>query len=352
MRAQPAPRVIVRPSSPPSVVLALLLTALISGCATGARQPSRDLAKAGQALTTAAQGNFSALRDDLDHHVDVLYVESGLSHKPPPSTQQVQAIRGIQESLILRERVFMELGRLYGSLGDFAGYDAAADVERKVNGLTDAVNAFGTTVGSDAPAVSHVTAGFLGRGAGLVASDVQGRMLVAASAAIRQRLEKFADDLRKQQFRFESMRDTLDAAQVRLLALVLGKGVDRGGDALATALSPFNLDLTDAERQKLLTAGGDDLTAALRQVVVHRRQSDFRRQQQVLDTTISGIDQLVQQHAALESGNPLDLRAVGERVAIIHGVVADYQQWRDADRADREARRKAKAAPATQPANG
>jgi hypothetical protein len=75
-------------------VVVMMLALAATGCASS--QKAGMLAEAGQNLTVVAEGNFSALRDGLDHYIAALYVEAGLTGKPLPSDSQMKSIRSVQ----------------------------------------------------------------------------------------------------------------------------------------------------------------------------------------------------------------------------------------------------------------
>ena len=309
-----------------------LLLVLALGCAGTAQQDAIALAKAGSGLADSAQANLSGIRNSLDHYVEGQYLEAGLTQKPEPSADQLASVQTVRLAIALRERALGELSALYASLGRLGEYDAAADAEANANGLTDSINQLGTVVGSAKPPLSHVTAGFIDKGAGLLAGEMEAHAIRSASSEIRTRLEQFRSHLEREKEVYDSLRTTMVKAQVRIARTLYAKGMGDSAPVLMDLLHYYGFGATQKDASAALTRLGEPARDAIGNIIAYRAGADARREGSILDATIDGLGALIAEHRQLEAGGALSLETVQRQTLLLQALLADYEEWHKLDR--------------------
>jgi hypothetical protein len=323
--------------------LAVVLS--LAGCAGTARQDSVDLAKAGSSIATAAQSNLAEVRTSLDGYVEGQYLRAKLSQGGvEPTADEIDSIRRIQRAITLRERALADLTTVYLTFQKLGEFDAAGEVEGRMNELTESINELGTTVGSDSPLLSHVNAGFIGKAAGALASEAQAGLLRRASPEIRTRLERLRDHMKRQQKLYDAQREVIANGRVLTAKTLYGKGVGDPTLVFREILAGYGLDYNEQEAAAKLQSLGDPGRAAMGSIIAYRAETAAYFEASILDEAISGANALIEQHLRLEAGESLSMSGVRRELALIQGLVDDYAKWRQLDR-DEAAARKKPAAP-------
>jgi hypothetical protein len=320
-----------------SALIGLLLIMGSGGCAGTTRDDSIELAKSGATLAGAAQANLAEIRTSLDRYNEGQFLEAELTARPLPTTQQIESIRRIQRAIVLRERALADMGTLYLTLQRLGEYDAAAAAETQSNDLIDSVNAFGSAVGSDKPILTHVESGFLAKGAGLLAGRAQAATIRSASVEIRSTMERFRDHLRAQQAFYDSMRDTIAKGQSQVAQALYAKGIGNPTLVFREMLATYGLDYNEAEAAAALKSLGGEGRKAMGNVIAYRSETSVALEASILQSTIGGMNALIEQHQKLERGESLSLTGLRRELALLEGLVEDYVRWRQLDEQSRNA---------------
>jgi hypothetical protein len=342
------------------VVLLLHLLVVVvggGGCTSELRQPVQQLADHGGTLATTAQASIAGVRTSLDRYIEARYLNSGLSAGlPAPTTQEINDIERIQRAVLLREASFAKLAEVYLSFKAIGEYDAGADVEARLDGLTTSVNEFAVTVEpSRPPPLNNMTSGIITKlGAGLAAKAQDGKIrkaselirlnLVALRAALeaeRGHLYGLSHDALEEEDR---LRRRLAAQEELRNAPALDDSVD-----LAEIIAAHGVEADPATARRLIDRLGPRMRDQVQALRSRRSQQQILKQTELLDAAVTSIDALVTQHEQLERGQALSLQTVRARIIAMAALVEEYKKWRAADEAAEQAREQARKKPATNP---
>ena len=316
----------------------LAACAASAGCASSVRPRAAALASAGDAAARAAGDSVRETAEGVDRYVEAQLLLSPLTGRPEPAGETLATLGKVRAALAARAEALSALGAAYAALEAHASFDAAGQVERGVNGVTGAVSAYREALG-EAP-VAPVPAWSLGRALGGLAGARQARQLKAASAGIRESLEKLVDLLRREKELHASVRRVLVEGQGSAARAFAALGLGRPGALLAPHAAAFGLAWDEKEYDGALAllrkepsitgqAGAtreDDLRAALDRVLVHRvaRRADLEGA--LVDETLAGLEALVLAHRTFEAHEESDLAAVTARVAAAQALLDEYRR--------------------------
>ena len=243
---------------------------------------SIQLSKAGVSVASEVQSDLVDLRNSLDQYVQGQLlsdsIETGGAALTPEELRarndQIARIRQVQHAIMLREQALANLSSVYLSFQKLGEYDATGAVETSMNSFTEAVNELGTAVGSSEPPLSNVAGGFIGKGAGMFAGEVQAGMLRAASPQIRARLERFRDHLVAQQKTYQSIRTVVANRQKNTAQTLYRSGIGDPTPVFRDLLSGYGINYPDDESaaaalQKL----GEPGRKAMGEVIAFRAES-------------------------------------------------------------------------------
>ncbi|MBK9372312.1 MAG: hypothetical protein IPN03_00880 [Holophagales bacterium] len=207
-----------------------------------------------------------------------------------------------------------------------------------MNGLAGAVNAYGGALLGKQPGDSSGAWG-LGKAGGVLAGAKQERELRAASAAIRESVERVVELLRRERDIHVSLRAILVEARGAAARQLWLLGLGRPGALLQRHVTGFGLVWDDKQLDGVLTllrkepsiTGGsdrsreDDLRLAVGRVLEYRVQRQATLEGEILDETLAGLEGLALAHAAFEAKEEVDLTRLETLVAALRATLDEYR---------------------------
>lgn len=302
------------------------------------RPRAAALASAGGAAARSAGDAVRETAAGVDRYVEAQLLLAPLTGRPEPAEEPLATLGKVRAALAARTEALSVLGAAYAAFEAHASFDAAGQVERGVNDLTGAVNAYREALGE--PRVASVPAWSLGRALGGLAGARQARQLKTASAGIRESLERLVDLLRREKELHASVRRVLVEGQGSAARAFAALGLGRPGALLAPHAAVFGLVYDEKEYDGALSllrkepsitgqAGAtreDDLRAALDRVLEYRVARRVDLEAVLVDETLAGLDALVLAHRAFEAREESDLAAVTARVAAVQALLDEYRK--------------------------
>ncbi|MBK6407767.1 MAG: hypothetical protein IPF66_23800 [Holophagales bacterium] len=309
-----------------------------SGCTSPARSRALTLADGGAAVAKAAAASIVETQAAVDGYIEGQYLLGPLTGRPEPGEETLASLRRVRDALGARAAVMQSLDAAYAALHAHASFDAAGRVERGVNGLAGAVNAYGGALLGKQPGDSSGAWG-LGKAGGVLAGAKQERELRAASAAIRESVERVVELLRRERDIHVSLRAILVEARGAAARQLWLLGLGRPGALLQRHVTGFGLAWDDKQLDGVLTllrkepsiTGGsdrsreDDLRLAVGRVLEYRVQRQATLEGEILDETLAGLEGLALAHAAFEAKEEVDLTRLETLVAALRATLDEYR---------------------------
>ena len=205
------------------LVLAVLC---LSACTTIDRGAAQKLAATGVSLSSASARQFTQIESALQVYVAREYMLSALDPQKfsPPTSSMRQSIDAYSSALRLRGGVLRQLARTYQSFGELASYDASAEMEKSLDGLTGVVNALATALGAVSP-LSVPAAGVITAIGGAVAQQVQSRKLKKSSELLRVLVDEFVVLLKLEKSLHQDVTQVMETSAGRAVSELLKAGI-------------------------------------------------------------------------------------------------------------------------------
>jgi len=318
------------------VVSAAALAA--SGCVSPVRSRAVTLADGGAAMAKATAASIAETGASVDGYVEGRLLLGPLTGRPEPGEETLASLLRVRGALAARAAVMQGLEAAYEALRAHASFDAAGRVEQGVNGLAGAVNEYGRALGREP--VDPSGAWGLSKAGGLLAGARQARELKAASAAIRQSLERTVELLRGEREVHASIRAVLGEARGAAARQLWLLGLGRPGGILQQHVSGFGLAWDEKQLDGVLSllrkepsitgAPGrsreDDLRQAVEKVLEFRVSRQAALEGEILDATLAGLESLAAAHAAFEAREEVDPARLSAHVAALAATLEEYRR--------------------------
>ena len=293
---------------------------LLSACVSAPRGPAGTLADAGIATTSAFATDYRAtaarLRSiDTSEAFTATYQQCSnpnLSCSPSiPSSENYAARQALARTIELRGRASDELGRAYKALRTEADYDARGDMQGATNDAIEGVNSFASAIlaiGGAAPAASLISQPLqkIGAfGAGLLADRAQKKRLIGGSNAIAPVTRRLRDALAVEAFVFDSLSGTIEQERLNAKQTALQSGIASS----EAAITPFlaDLGLEPAKDAEGVIRGSNASKIGLSAVLASESRTEVESIRARYALAISSLDDLLDGHADLAAGRPVDL---------------------------------------------
>ena len=305
-----------------SLLILLLVTVLSVGCID--LQAGQTLAKNGAALSRQARDTLQSTNSSISDYLDADTIVSKISTIPqnPVSEDSKASLSRISASLAIRAQLLDNLAKCYDSLGLLASYDAAGQVERSINDVTDSVNALADKLGDKSPPISKVSGEISSISLGAVAHFAQMQQLKTASGLLKLRTKRAQELLAIERQRLDSLRETISSTRGQAAIELVRIGVGTSDySVLQKDLVAFGF-IYSADQAAKVAATNSKLQEALHDIAVRHIADHVTLDKQSLDATIVGLAALVAEHEKLEKGMPLDMATVG-------AIIAQLQAYAD-----------------------
>jgi len=319
-----------------TLALVALVAAWTSACATVNTAGAGRLAADGAEVARTSQAALAATMPGLERYVEGLYLVAPLTGRAPPSGPLLASIDQVSAAMAARAQVMAELARAYGSFAALAGYGAQDSVVTGLGALTGAINAYAARVTPGAAPVTPLAAGALGLAGREISGREQARMLAASSRALRERVERVRDLMRREVGLRTAVEEELVAGarnNVRALyrlhlltpdALLAGQFDDYGLALDSARVAQFSAPAPPRQRAVPVRQRAA-LDSAVLAVVDRRAQRRLEAQRALVEAGVGSLDALVEAHRAFERGAPLTSAAIAEQLAIMRRYVEQLQ---------------------------
>lgn len=328
-----------RPWRGPARRLAILVGAAVSGaasaCATVNTTGAGRLAVDGGDVARTSQTALAATLPSLERYVEGLYLVAPLTGRAPPSAALLSSIDRVGAAMAARAQVMAELARAYGSFAALAGYGAQDSVSAGLGALTGAINAYAARVTPGAAPFTPASGGLLAIAGREVSGREQARLLNAASRALRERVERVRDLMRREVALRTAVEEELVAGARNNVRALYRLHLLTPEALLASQLDDYGLALDSVRVAQYSAASLVKRAAPPRQraaldsgvlaVVDRRARRRLDAQRALVEATVGSLDALVAEHRAFESAAPLTPAAVAEQLAIMRRYVEQLQ---------------------------
>ncbi|MHB2248587.1 hypothetical protein [Pseudomonas fitomaticsae] len=332
---------------------ALLIVTFSSGCSNIDPKDAVKLASSGQSVTSAANLSYQSSRDGLNKYLESEAISAAFLDRPDVGDETVTSIMEISRQLEARKDVFNQLGATYKTFGELASYDAAKEVEDKINGLSGALNEYAKATGSTAGPISTVTNLVVSKGGGLIASEAQKDQLKEASTLIRVRLVSLSQFLVRDVERLKRYKSEELKARARATGIFIGEGLgdpgqmatgyltDAGFSSPSDGVGYWTTEVRKAYIASVLKYRSNkgpkpDLPPAyeaMRKYVAIRLKSQAEVQLSLLDEIRSSVDKLTGLHVDFEAGTPLSAASLTQSIMQLQELLKEYEAARLQDKA-------------------
>lgn len=231
--------------------------------------------------------------------------------------------------MALRAQVMAELARAYDSFAALAAYGAPDSVGAGLGALTGAVDAYAAGVTPGAAPFTPAVGGIVAYAGGAVGGRVQARMLDASSRALRARVERVRDVMRREVGLQTAIQEELVAGARDNVRALYRLGLLAPDALLASQLDDYGLVVDSARVAEFAATGPPAQRAAfdtaVLAVVDRRARRRIDAQRGLLEASVDCLNALVDVHRAFERGVPLTPAAIGQQLAIMRQYVAQLQ---------------------------
>ena len=315
---------------------AAVFAAGASACATVNTSGAARLAADGAEVARTSQAALAATRPGLERYVEGLYLVAPLTGRAPPSGPLLASIDRVGAAMAARAQVMAELARAYGSFAALAGYGGQDSVGTGLGALTGAINAYAARVTPGAAPFTPLGTGLLGAAGREVTGRAQARMLDASSRALRERVERVRDVMRREITLRAAIEEELVAGARNNVRALYRLHLLTPEALLAGQFDDYGLALDSARVAQYATGptakqGGVSLKqraaldSAVLAVVDRRARRRLEAQRSLVEAGVGSLDALVEAHRTFERGAPLASGAIAEQLAIMHRYVEQLQ---------------------------
>lgn len=298
--------------------LCALALFLLQACRSLDIDSATTLAQEGQHVAAAASSQIFASDMEFRNASEAeIFMHAYADVQTPDRIIETSNI--IMQELSKRKTVFSRLADVYAALYDLASNDAPARMETAINTFGDAVNDYGTTLGSAhfISGESVTVAGAIGRAA-LTAKKK--KMIMQSSALIRERLKRLQQMLENPLVRQQMVTWKTNLAQNRaaVIQMLMIHGVLDTTPLLDRMGSDAGLQgATDASE---IIRKNQRLRNGLEQVIAYRLQNNLLAIDKGYDAASAAIRELIVMHETLEKGEPLTVAAVRSTIAELQSL--------------------------------
>jgi hypothetical protein len=325
------------------IIRSAALLMLAAGCASVNRTSAARLATEGGVVAKTAQNSIGGMRGGLDLYVESEFLNAPLTHRPFPTPAMLGDITRAADALRRREAVFSDLAKTYTAFGNLATYDAGAEVESALGGLTGSINEYAKIVSPASTPISAVAGSILSRGGGLLARRAQERKIRRGSEAIRSRLETFRELLNAEAEIHTSVRARLVAQGGNTTRSLWTMGLVRPDAILQQHVGSFGFTYDSAALNRLqqreppparsASAPPRHSLAALQMgldsVLTLRVRRRMEVEGLVVRETIGGLDELITAHKKLERGVPLNVETLTGHLSAMRTYLDQLREMSD-----------------------
>jgi len=324
---------------------ALLLVVLNSGCSNIDPKDAVKLAGSGESVASAANLSYQSSKDGLNKYLEAEAISAAFLGRPDVGDTTVASIMDISRQLQTRKEVFNQLNATYKSFGELASYDAAKEVEDKINNLSGALNEYAKATGSTGGAISSVTNFVVSKGGGLIASEAQKDQLKEASELIRARLLSLSTFLANDVERLKRYKSEELKAKARATDIFIGEGLgdpaqmaagylaDAGLSSSADGVGYWSTEVRKAYIASLLkyrNSNGAKPTLppaydAMQKSAAIKLKWRMGAELDLLGEIKSSVDKLVGQHVDFEAGTPLSAESLTQSIIQRQELLKGYE---------------------------
>ncbi len=313
--------------------LITLLALLASACSSISLQSAVALGNTGVQTSTTYQQAITVISPGLDNFIEGQYMLAALdpAKYSEPDSNLVNSIKQIQSALSARAVLLGRLSQLYTSFVALASYDASGQVKSGLTSLDGAINNYASALGAASPPISSVADSAISDTGGIIASEIQKRMVLKASEAIVPRLNAISGLLATENSKYVALQDEITRG-LRDTTLVLWEhGIGAPDPILSSQIGSFGLTYVTgsyAQACKNVVAAAQDgckkqFDTAIEKAVENRAARVAALQAQLIASNQAALNGLIAAHGEFEKGKPLDLAAITEQLATIGSVIDD-----------------------------
>jgi hypothetical protein len=264
---------------------------------------------------------FARTTLDLDLMLDRRIMQASLSGRSTPSSDTRNAILQVQGAMMARRKLCGDLASLYDAFASLASYDAAAEVEGAWGELAATGKEFAQAVRADT-SVWEPAGALTSRFADALAIHAQNARLRQTSAAIREVLLRVRELLAKEDSVYGSVRGQIERIAATASVELYRSGIGKPHPLLRDLLDPRDFSYNEELANRALAGPrADTIRQGIQDVLQHRVERRIELEKVVLAGFGSLLAQLEQEHLALEAKQPLNLRAVTERLAAVRETI-------------------------------
>ncbi len=320
------------------LTLAAFLATLVAACSSLNLQSAVSLGNTGIQAATTYQQAILVLSPGLDNFMEGQYMLAALNPDKysPPTDSLRDSINKLQSALSARAELLGQLAQVYTGLIALVSFDATGQVKTSLSALDGAINNYATVLGASTPVILTVADAAITDTGGFFTAEYQKRAVLKASKAISARLKTTIDLFADENAIYAGLQDEITRG-LRDSALALWQHGIGAPDAILVDQIGM-LGLTYSPGSYSHACANDDAAAraqcqarfndAITQAIRYRASRTAALQAETMKSNQSALAGLVAAHEQLEKGQPLDLAAVTQQLALIRGIIDDINNAR------------------------
>ena len=300
-----------------------------SGCAS-TRPAATVLASQGGTASRTVEAAFAQTEADLALAVDRRILRAALTGRDAPSPRVQADIERVQAAIQARRRLCGDLAALYDGFAALASYDASAEVTAVFADVSASTNAFARAIG-DSAVVTAPMGDLATRLAAATTTSIQNGRLKKTSAVIRELLVTVRTLIEREAPLYASVREELERGSLSTSLAMYRSGFGRPHPLLRELLDTGTFSYDERQVNAALEKGPQKaaIDTAIVQIVQRRVARRFDLERSLVSGFASLLAQLELEHRAFEANQPLDARALGERIAAFRQMVDLLADIRD-----------------------
>jgi hypothetical protein len=291
-----------------------------AGCGSVNKDAASKLADQGALVAKTIGQSYQSTDQDIARYVEGEFLLSGL--KPgysPPSDAMLKSIDTVEEELRLRQQMLAGLGDVYTSFGALCTYDAKGEIEKSLGNTVQAGNSLAALLGGGA--ISDSAGKLFAMAGGDVAGQVQFARIKDASAKIRSLLQGIVFLLQKtnEQAVVVAVREEITRGKLKV-----AREFWTGDFALADGILDEQIQaygLTPNASALSYASQNPGLRDGVSAVLAWRQKQEEDSQVAAYNAAIQSLRTLINEHAKIEAGEPVNLVAIQSYMATVQQYV-------------------------------
>lgn len=230
----------------------------------------------------------------------------------------------LKKSIQLRLKsteVFDRLTTVYSAFGTLARYNSASTIDNSFQNLSDSLKSFSGEQVGDLPKIVSTSGGIFG----WFVEESQKDKLRDVSIGIKKILTKVKEGFSKTKDSFLRSPENAIKKRYELLEVLWECGVLDASPLIESRDAANLLTYKASPKDKPLTSDtekGKLLLTAVKKIIALKKEEKIRENLEVYNSIEKSLEDLITEHQKFESGVPIDLEGIQERILKIKSIIS------------------------------